>query len=59
MKTLTRKQLGDILSANMATKTIHANITESNREIADNWIVVFLENDENGILNIYCEAPKV
>lgn len=57
--TITRGELGDILSAQMPTRTIHMIYVQSKMEITDDWEVKFLETDENGILNIYCEAPAI
>lgn len=54
---MTRGELGNILSAKMATRTIHAWYIQGEMEITDDWQVVFLETDNNGILKIYCEAP--
>ena len=56
---MTRDELGNILSAGMATKTMHMWNFEKDQEITDEWIVVLLTTDENGILNIYCEAPAI
>jgi hypothetical protein len=56
MKQITRGELGDILSAQTATRTIHNKESEKGQEINDNWIVVFIENDSNGIMTIYCES---
>lgn len=56
--TMTRDQLGNIISARMATRTMHLNLRENDQEITGKWIVRYLETDETGVLNIYCEAPK-
>ena len=57
MKQITRGELGDILSAQTSTRTMHNKESEADQEINDNWMVVFIENDANGIMTIYCEAP--
>ncbi len=56
--TITRRQLGDILSGNMPTRTRHYSAAHPELEIEDDWIVRLIKTDDNGILDIYCEPPE-
>jgi hypothetical protein len=55
---LTLYELGNFLLAGMATRTMHMWSWEEDIEITDDWNVVLITTRENGILNIYCEAPE-
>jgi len=54
MDSITRGQLGSILSDKMNTKTLHERRSEEGLEITDDWKVSFIETDETGTLVIYC-----
>ena len=54
--TMTRGELGTVLSAQMQTRTLRVKGYEDyEEEMTDMWQVVFLETDEFGVLNIYCK----
>jgi len=58
---ITREELGSILSSQMQTRTIRSGILTGTIfdewEIDESWLVVFMETDNHGVLNIYC-IPK-
>jgi hypothetical protein len=57
---MTRDELGNVLSANMPTRTIHNDMRAQaeGKEIDGTWNVVYLETDAHGTLVIYCEEPN-
>lgn len=56
--TITRRQLGDILSGQMPTRTRKYSVAHPELEVEDDWIVRLIKLDDNGILDIYCEPPE-
>ena len=57
MTNITREELGNILSAQMQSRTLHNRASDGHLEIGDDWIVRYISTDANGILEIYCEPP--
>jgi hypothetical protein len=55
---ITRGQLGDILSGQMPTRTRNFTPLHTELEIDDDWIVRLIAIDSNGILDIYCAPPE-
>lgn len=54
---MTREELGNVLSAQMQTRTLKDSQTED-REIDETWEVRYMETDKHGVLNIYCIYPN-
>lgn len=61
MKRITRYDLGNLLDAQMQTRTVHSPLlygTEwEDEDVNENWIVSRLKEDNTGILIIEC-IPK-
>jgi len=51
--TMTREELGTVLSAQMQTRTMLAEGYKG--EVTEQSQVVFIETDEFGVMNIYCK----
>lgn len=59
MASITRDQLGLRISWDSLTRTVHNRATdkENGLEITGDWIVVLIDNSEDGTIIIYCEPP--
>jgi len=62
MKRFTRETLSTVLSAQMPTRTIASEILKGTKSegriVEENWIVSFIEIDEQGVLIIECIPPE-
>lgn len=56
-RAITRGQLGNIISSNTPTKTLHMMYIESDVEITDDWEVAHIEQGF-GFIVIYCQMTK-
>jgi len=52
-----RGELGNVLSAQMQTRTLLAEGYEG--EVTYESEIMFIENDEHGVLNIYCKPDLI
>ncbi len=55
---MTRGELGNILSAQTPSRTLYNRQSDREKEINEDWEVVFMEVDRCGVLVIYCEEPN-
>lgn len=55
MTNITREQLGNILSTEIATRTLHNSASDGHLDINGDWIVRYISTDNKGVLEIYCE----
>ena len=56
---MTRAELGNVLSAQTPSRTLHNSYATQaqGKEISDDWVVTFVEVDKCGVLVIYCDEP--
>lgn len=52
---ITRGQLQEVIGEKTKTKTVHYAFVQRDLEIDDTWTVRYLNVDEKGVLEIYCE----
>ena len=57
-KAMTRKELENVLSVSVMTKTLHNREDQKKDEIDETWVVRWISSDEKGVLKIYCDKPE-